>query len=123
MACLGPAPGRTRLIRWQSNMTYAIDEFEREVEEAILATGMASDGLVELASPKPSVPADLVFPTFRLAKELGVSPTQLAGQLRGRLQFRPDSLVGEATVAGPYVNFVVAPARFAATVLDEVERL
>src|SRR5215218_5609377 len=104
-------------------MNYAIDEFEREVEEAILATDMASAGLVELASPKPNVPADLAFPTFRLAKELGASPGQLAGQLLGRLRFGPDSLIGGATVAGPYVNFVVEPARFAAAVLDEVERL
>ena len=104
-------------------MNYAIDEFQREAREAILATKMASARLVELSSPKSDVPADLAFPTFRLAKELGAPPVQVAGQLLGRLRFGPDSLVGGATVAGPYVNFVVEPARFAAAVLGEVERL
>jgi arginyl-tRNA synthetase len=104
-------------------MNYAIDEFEREAREAILATKMASARLIELSSPKSDVPADLAFPTFRLAKELGVPPVQVAGQLLGRLRFGPDSLVGGATVAGPYVNFIVEPARFAAAVLGEVERL
>jgi arginyl-tRNA synthetase len=104
-------------------MNYAIDEFQREAREAILATKMASARLVELSSPKSDVPADLAFPTFRLAKELGAPPGQVAGQLLSRLRFGPDSLVGGATVAGPYVNFVVRPARFAAAVLGEVERL
>jgi arginyl-tRNA synthetase len=104
-------------------MNYAIDEFERQIRESVLATGMTSPGTVELVSPKPNVPADLSFPTFRLAKGLGVPPAQLAGQLLTRLRFGPDSLVAEATAAGPYINFVVEPDRFAAAVLSEVERL
>src|SRR5688500_5735104 len=98
-------------------MDYAIDEFEREAREAILATKMASARLVALSTPNSAVPADFALPNFRLARELGVPPVQVWGQLLGRLRCGPDSLVGGATVAGPYVNFIVEPARFAAAVL------
>src|SRR5215218_3563473 len=104
-------------------MNYAIDAFEREIRESVLATGMVPPEAVELVSPKPNVPADLTFPTFRLAKGLGVPPAQLADQLLTRLEFGTESLVGGAAAAGPYVNFVVEPARFTAAVLGEVERL
>jgi arginyl-tRNA synthetase len=90
---------------------------------AIVATGKVPAGLIELVAPKPNIPADLAFPTFRAAKALGVAPSQLAQELASALHFGPQSLVGEATAAGPYVNFTLNTGQLTAEVLQEIERL
>jgi arginyl-tRNA synthetase len=84
---------------------------------------MVPPDFVELVTPKPNVAADLAFPTFRLAKELGASPPQIAQELTARLGFGPQSLVATAAAVGPYVNFTVNASNLAAAVLDEVRRL
>jgi arginyl-tRNA synthetase len=104
-------------------MEYALDRFEQETRAALLETGDVPPDLIELVTPNPRVPADLAFPLFRFAKRRGVAPPALAQQLAAALRFAPESLVGEVTAVGPYLNVAVEPARFAAAVLDDVERL
>ena len=102
---------------------YAIDRFARDVREGLAATGLVPDEALAVEEPKAGIAADLTFAAFRAARERGVPPPQLAGQIAGSLRFEPASLVGEVTAAGPYVNISVDPSRFAAAVLADVARL
>lgn len=104
-------------------MHYAIDRFEQEVRDAIIATERIPATLVETAAPKPNIPADLAFPAFRAAKELGLSPQQLAQDLAAAMRFGPDSLVGGAVATGPFLNFTLHPGRLAAATLAEIAAL
>jgi arginyl-tRNA synthetase len=101
-------------------MDYALDRFAADIRAALTDQAQIPAELVELVSPKPNIPADLAFPTFRLARERGESAPELARGLADMLRFAPDSLVGSATAAGPFLNFEIDPARLAATVLTEV---
>jgi arginyl-tRNA synthetase len=104
-------------------MDYALDRFEQQVRDAIIATGKAPAAQVEVTAPKPNIPADLAFPAFRAAKELGVAPPQLAQELAAAVRFADDSLVGGVTAAGPFLNFTLDVGRLTAAVLEEVEEL
>lgn len=104
-------------------MEYALDRFEQEARAAIIATGKVPANLVEVVAPKPNIPADLAFPAFRAAKELGVAPAQLAQELATSVRFEPDALVAGAAAAGPFLNFTLNTGPLTATVLDEITRL
>jgi arginyl-tRNA synthetase len=100
-----------------------IDRFEGAVRAALVATGLVPAELVEVVTPKPDIPADLTFPTFRLARELGRQPVDVARELAALVRVQPGSLIGQVAATGPYVNFSVDPEVFAAAVLVEIERL
>jgi len=104
-------------------MNYALDRFEQQVRDAIIATGKVPAGLVELTAPKPNIPADLAFPAFRAAKELKLPPQQLAQEVAEAVRFADDSLIGGVAAAGPFLNFTLRAGRLTAAVLEEVERL
>jgi arginyl-tRNA synthetase len=104
-------------------MDYALDRFEQQVRDAIIATGKVPAGLVELAAPKPNIPADLAFPAFRAAKELKLPPQQLAQELAEAVRFADDSLIGGVAAAGPFLNFTLRAGQLTANVLVEIERL
>jgi arginyl-tRNA synthetase len=104
-------------------MDYALDRFERQVRDAIVATGKVPADQVELAEPKANIPADLAFPAFRAAKELRLPPPQLAQELAGAISFPPDALVSGVAAAGPFLNFTLDTARLSAEVLEEIEEL
>jgi arginyl-tRNA synthetase len=104
-------------------MNYALERFAADVRAAISATGIIPDALVETQIPKPNVPADLCFPTFRAAKELGTPPPQLAERLAAAITMPPHSLIGDISTAGPFLNFTLHPQRLANAVLDEALRM
>lgn len=104
-------------------MDYALDRCAREAHELILATGRVPADLVELAEPKPNIPADLAFPTFRAAKALGVPPPQLAQELAAGVHIGVESLVGGVAAAGPFLNFTIDAGRLTEVVLDEIAAL
>jgi len=104
-------------------MEYALDRFEREVRAALSGQGRVPAELVEVVTPRPNIPADLAFPTFRLARERGVAAPRLAQDLAATMRFGPDSLVGGVAAIGPFLNFSLSPPRLAAAVLEEVPRL
>src|SRR4051812_19309438 len=85
---------------WEQHMDYALDRSEQQVRDAIIATDKVPAALVELAEPKSNIPADLAFPTFRAAKELKLSPPQLAQELAARVRFADDALIGSVAAAG-----------------------
>jgi len=101
-------------------MDYALERFSAEVKDAIAATGRVPAGLIELTTPKPNIPADLAFPAFRAAKELGVPAPQLAAELAAAIRPGAGSLIGAVAAAGPFLNFSMDPAATAAAVLGEI---
>jgi arginyl-tRNA synthetase len=107
-------------------MDYALDHFARAVSAAISATGLVPNHLIEVQAPKPNIPADLCFPAFRAAKEAGTAPPQLAQDLAravGAVALPPDSLIGEVSAVGPFLNFALHPGNTAAAVLGEIAHL
>ena len=102
-------------------MDYALERFTAEVTAAIVATGRVPAAQIELATPKPNIPADLAFPTFKAAKELGVPPPQLAAELAAAITPDPGSLVGAVSAAGPFLNFSMPPEALAAAVVGEIQ--
>ncbi len=104
-------------------MDYALDRFAADIEAALRAAQRVPEHLIELQVPKPNIPADLAFPTFRAAKELGTKPPQLAQELAATLDVGAGSLVGSIETSGPFLNFVLHPQRLAVAVVREIVRL
>lgn len=104
-------------------MDYALDRFERAIRDALAGQGGIPAEQIELITPRPHVPADLAFPTFRVARERGIAAPALAQSLAASLRFGARSLVGAVAAAGPFLNFSLDPARLATTVLEESDRL
>lgn len=102
-------------------MDYALDRFTQEVQLAIAATGRVPAELIELTTPKPAIPADLAFPTFRAAKALSMPPPQLAADLAATIQAGATTLIGAVEATGPFLNFSMHPQRLAAAVIGEIE--
>ncbi len=106
-------------------MQYTFDRFRSEATAALQRTGRVPADLLTLSIPKADVPADLAFPAFRAAHVAGSKPPDFARELAAALApphdaAPSDSLIGAAEAAGPYVNFSVHPARFAASVLHDI---
>jgi arginyl-tRNA synthetase len=101
-------------------MNYTLERFTEEVKQAIAATGRVPAALIETVTPKPNIPADLAFPAFRAAKELGIAPPQLAQELATAIAPGPESLIGSVAAAGPFLNVSLHPQRLAEAVLREV---
>lgn len=101
-------------------MDATFDRFTAEIRAALAEQAHLSAEQIELVTPRPGIPADLAFPTFRLARERDEAAPQVAQTLASTLRFPPDALVGRVTAAGPFLNFALAPARLAATVLTEI---
>ena len=104
-------------------MEYTLDTFVREVRQVIAATGRVPEALIDVTAPKPNIPADLAFPAFRAAKELGVNPVQLAKELAEAITPAADSLIGAVAAAGPFLNFSLDTAKLANGVLGDIHGL
>ena len=101
-------------------MSYALERFTAEVQQAIAATGKIAATLIETTTPKANIPTDLAFPAFKAAKELGLNAPQLAQNLAAAIVLPPESLIGSVTAAGPFLNFTMHAERLAEAVLHEV---
>lgn len=101
-------------------MNYALDRFAAEVRQCIAETGLIHDNEIELQVPKANVPADLCFPAFRAAKQRKQPPPAIASSLVECTQPPANSLIGEITQAGPYVNISLHQERFAKAVIEEI---
>lgn len=104
-------------------MEYTHDRLMRQAREVIVATGLASADQVELVAPKPNIPADLAFPTFKAARERQIPPPQLASELAQKIIIPADSLLSGVSAAGPFLNFTMNVANYAAGVLDDIRRM
>jgi arginyl-tRNA synthetase len=99
-------------------MQYALARFVAEVHAALAATGKVPLELIETTTPRPNIPADLAFPAFKAAKELGVPAPQLAAELAAAIT--PSGLIGSVAAAGPFLNFSLRPEAIAPAVLAEI---
>ncbi len=72
----------------------------------------------EIRAPVPGVQADLAIPVFRLAKNLGKNPNELATAISPRLDLTA-SLFASAKPLNGYINFKFHPERFAGAVFAD----
>ena len=103
-------------------MEYTLDRFARQIEQAIAATGLLQADQVVLEEPKANVAADLALPCFRAAKQLGMTPPELARRLAQAIRLPPDGLIGNVEAVGPFLNFTLKHDRLVEQVLDEIHR-
>jgi len=75
---------------------------------------------IELEVPPSSEMGDYAFPCFTLAKELKKSPNEIAQELSKR--FKPNNLISEVKVIGPYLNFFVNKNKITEEIIKEVLR-
>ncbi len=102
-------------------MNYTFDRLHQECAGLLTDTGLLNGITPVLTEPKPNIPADLAFPAFQAARDLGAgNPAAFAARLAEAVRLRPEGLVGRADAAGPFVNFQISPERLARAVLDEV---
>ncbi len=102
-------------------MRYALEQFLADIKTSIAATGLVPPELIEITTPKPNIPADRTFVTFKAARALGVDPVRLAADLAAAITPPADSLIGEVATAGPFLNFSLHPQRLATAVLRDIE--
>lgn len=72
-----------------------------------------------LEYPPDSKMGDLAFPCFKLSKELKKAPPAIASELSAGLE---DDIIGEANVAGGYLNIRVNPAYYAKLIPEILEK-
>jgi arginyl-tRNA synthetase len=75
-----------------------------------------------LERPKDPKMGDLAFPCFRLAKQLRKAPPQIAASLREAISDEDLAAAGiaRADAAGPYLNFFVARAQLAESLIPAI---
>ena len=102
-------------------MNYVFDRLHQECAGLLTETGLLNGITPVLAEPKPSIPADLAFPAFQAARDLGAgSPAAFAARLAEAIQVPLGGLIGRVEAADSFVNFQISPERLARAVLDEV---
>lgn len=75
----------------------------------------------ELVAPPDSKLGDLSFGCFRVAKEQGKNPVEIAQEIAAKLE-KGDHSIESASAAGPYVNLTLRTGELVNRVVKEVER-
>src|SRR3989338_2670417 len=73
---------------------------------------------IELEIPPSPEMGDYAFPCFVLAKEWKKSPNEIAQELSKK--FKPNNLISEVKVVGPYLNFFVNKNKIAEKTIKDV---
>ena len=73
---------------------------------------------IELEVPPNAEMGDYAFPCFALAKEWKKSPNEIANELSRK--FKPNDLVKEVKVIGPYLNFFVNKNKITDTTIKQI---
>ncbi|MCR6623120.1 MAG: arginine--tRNA ligase [archaeon YNP-LCB-024-027] len=76
-----------------------------------------------LERPPSGISAEMAFPTFSLAKSLGVSPMDLALKISRGIDLSNYSLIGGVEPSGGYVNFRVNYQKLASLTFESIEVL
>ena len=100
-------------------MSYALDLAQEQINR-LLETATGSSAF-EMKKPPPTVEADLAVPLFRVAKESGENPAQLAGRLVEALDLSGTLLKG-VFVTGGFLNFKLDDEVFIRQVFEDFER-
>ena len=98
-------------------MPYALEEAKAQIAD-LLRPHCPADSL-EVKQAPPNVDADLAVPLFRLAKERGVKPQELAAELAASLDLSASPFAG-ASVSGGFLNFKLDPARYRRRVIADL---
>lgn len=86
-----------------------MDLFKQAITEFLKKEAGLND--IELEIPPNPEMGDYAFPCFALSKIWKKAPNEIAGELAKR--FRPNDLISEVKVIGPYLNFFVNKIKIA----------
>ncbi len=73
---------------------------------------------IELEVPPSPEMGDYAFPCFVLAKELKKAPNEIAQELSKK--FKPNDLINNVKVIGPYLNFFINKNKIAETTIKQI---
>ncbi|MDR0860517.1 MAG: hypothetical protein LBO09_06160 [Candidatus Peribacteria bacterium] len=83
--------------------------------------GILSEVLQEQITLAPdTIEGDLAFPCFRIAKDFGKNPAELAKDLVSKLKHEETQIFSAFLAVGPYVNAVIKEEVLAKEVLTEI---
>jgi len=93
--------------------------FREQVLRLLVKAGLKEQQVADLLEvpPDPAL-GDLALPCFKLAPVLKKDPSAIATELAAKI--KPAGLVKEVRAVGPYLNFVLDPAKFAKQTLSKI---
>jgi arginyl-tRNA synthetase len=100
-------------------MPYVLDDARRQIRELLESAAGSSNFEIKEAPPK--VDADLSVPLFALAKERGVNPAQLAGELAAAVPLA-GTLFSALSVTGGFLNFQLDATGFVRRLFEDFAR-
>jgi arginyl-tRNA synthetase len=98
-----------------------MERFARLAAQALNQVLETPIAVTELETPPDPKLGDFAFPCFKLAKQFRKGPPQVSAQIVADLKAKnavPEGL--SVAIAGPYVNFTVAPERVLNTLLADI---
>src|SRR3989339_601318 len=93
-----------------------MDEFKKAIIDFLKKEAKIDN--IELEVPPSPEMGDYAFPCFVLAKEWKKSPNEIALELSRK--FKPNDLVSEVKVIGPYLNFFVNKNKIAEAAIKQI---
>lgn len=103
---------------------YSWDAVLRTVARLLSDAANVDVDVTELAAPPNAELGDLAFGCFKLAKQRGTSPAEIAKEIAAsftRVSGPGDETVASAEAAGPYVNIRLQAGAFVSRVVKDVE--
>ncbi|OYD16858.1 arginine--tRNA ligase [candidate division WOR-3 bacterium JGI_Cruoil_03_51_56] len=99
---------------------YTLTRARKQLTE-LLKSQEISIGLDEVRDVEANIAADLAIPLFRIAKQLGKNPQELAENLANRINL-DNTLFEQIQPVHGYLNFKFNPARFSRSVIADYLR-
>lgn len=95
-----------------------MEKFLNEIKTTLQKAGVEGD--ISLTTPPNSEMGDFAFACFGVAKIWQMNPVEAAKKIQSLVAIKPDSVLSQAVVMGPYVNFYLNPSKVAESVLKEI---
>lgn len=95
-----------------------MEKFLNEIKTTLQKAGVEGD--ISLTTPPNSEMGDFAFACFGVAKAWQMNPVEAAKKIQSLVAIKPDSVLFQAVVMGPYVNFYLNPSKVAESVLKEI---
>ena len=94
-------------------------DYKKLLADTVIIEGVESGEIAaQITQSKDEAHGDYALPCFRLAKQLGKNPAELAKEVAGRVGCF--NFLEKAEAAGPFVNFTLKKSAYAKDVLEKV---
>lgn len=107
-----------RKVGKEKKMTNFKQEIAKTIEKIISIDTKELESYIEI--PKDTQNGDYAFPCFRLAKELKKAPSQIAGEIKEKIEI-DTHIIEKVEVLGGYLNFYVNKQALVKEVIQKIE--